>query len=60
MAMSSTVEVVHPDIPLAADPQTPERRLGRLLQRRARRPRPALHSGWREEATVRAVTRMGA
>jgi hypothetical protein len=60
MATPSTVDVVHPEIGLTAAPQQRERRRWRLLRRRERRPRRALHSGWREEATVRAVTRLGA
>jgi hypothetical protein len=59
MATPSTVDVVHPEIGLAAAPQR-ERRRWRVLRRRERRPRRALHSGWREEATVRAITRLGA
>jgi hypothetical protein len=59
MATSSAVEVVHPEIPLAAEPQTHESRVRRLLRRRARRPRRTLHSGWREEGTLRAMTRFG-
>jgi hypothetical protein len=60
MATPSTADVVHPEIALAAEPQQPQRRRWRLLRRRERRPRRALHSRWREEATVRAMTRRGA
>jgi hypothetical protein len=60
MAAPATVEVVHPEIGVAAEQQQRERRRWPLLRRRERRPRRALHSGWREEAMVRAMTRMGA
>jgi hypothetical protein len=60
MATPSTVDVVHPELGLAVEPQQRRRGRWRLLRRRERRPRRALHSGWREEATVRATTRMGA
>jgi hypothetical protein len=60
MATPSTVDVVHPEIGLAAQRQQRERRRWRLLRRRERRPRRALHPGWREEATLRATTRLGA
>jgi hypothetical protein len=59
MATPSTVEVVHPEIPLAAEPQTRESRLRRFFRRPAR-PRRTLHRGWRDEATLRAATRLGA
>jgi hypothetical protein len=61
MATSSTLRVIHPDIVLRA-PESHESRIRRLFRRRARRRRagaPAV-SGWREEATVRGITRMGA
>jgi hypothetical protein len=60
MATSSTLRVVHPDIVLHA-PETSESRFRRLFRRRARRRRAAAAvPGWREEATVRSITRMGA
>jgi hypothetical protein len=60
MATPSTVDVVHQEIPFAVEPQRRERRRWPLIRRRARRPRRALHPGWREEATLRGMTRLGA
>jgi hypothetical protein len=60
MATTSTLRVVHPDIVLHVPQTTPESRFRRLFRRRARRRRAAAVSGWREEATLRAITRMGA
>jgi hypothetical protein len=60
MATPSAVDVVHPEIPFAVEPEQRERRRWRLLRRRERRPRRTLHYGWRDEATVRATTRLGA
>jgi hypothetical protein len=57
MATSSTLRLVHP-VEIAR-PQRNESRLRRLFSRRARR-RQAVVSNWREEATLRGMTRMGA
>jgi hypothetical protein len=60
MATSSTLRLVHPDVVVRV-PETRESRFRRLFRRRARRRRAAASaSGWREEATVRGITRMGA
>lgn len=59
MATSSTLRLVHPDIDLTHVPQRSESRLRRLFRRRDRRRRAAA-SNWREEATFRGMTRMGA
>jgi hypothetical protein len=60
MATSSTLRVIHPEIALTREAETHESRLRRLFRRKARRRRTAAVSGWRDEATVRATTRMGA
>jgi hypothetical protein len=61
MATTSTLRVIHPEIGAVRRPQTHESRLRRLFRRRARRRRnAAVPSGWREEATVRGMMRMGA
>jgi hypothetical protein len=57
MATSSTLRLVHP-VEIAR-PQRNESRLRRLFSRRARRRRAAV-SNWREDATFRGMTRMGA
>jgi hypothetical protein len=59
MASPSTVRLIHPDIDFARKPPPPESRIRRLFRRRARRRRAAI-GGWREEATLRGMTRMGA
>jgi hypothetical protein len=60
MATPSTVDVVHPEIGLAAEAHSASAGVG-ICSEGGRRDRAApLHSGWREEATVRAITRMGA
>jgi hypothetical protein len=58
MASTSTLRVVHPDIDLARKPEPAESRIRRLFRRRARR--RAAVGAWREEATFRGMTRMGA
>jgi hypothetical protein len=58
MATSSTLRLV-PPVDLARVPQRNESRLRRLFSRRARR-RQAVVSNWREDATFRGMTRMGA
>jgi hypothetical protein len=58
MAMPSTVGVRHPVIGVAAEPQGHASRLRRVFRRSARRRRRALRSGWREEATLRAMIRV--
>jgi hypothetical protein len=63
MATTTTLRVIHPEIGAVRQPKpdTHESRLRRLVRRRARRRRNAtVASGWREEATVRGMTRMGA
>jgi hypothetical protein len=61
MATTTTLRVIHPEIGAVRTPQPHESRLRRLFRRRARRRRnTAVASGWREEATVRGMTRMGA
>jgi hypothetical protein len=59
MATSSTLRLVHPDVVLRV-PERHESRFRRLFRRRSRRRRAAALSGWRDEATVRGLTRMGA
>jgi hypothetical protein len=60
MATSSTLRVVHPDI-VARAPETHESRFRHLFRRKARRRRAAASApGWRDEATLRGITRMGA
>jgi hypothetical protein len=59
MASTSILRVVHPDIEFARKAPPPESRIRRLFRRRARRRRAGI-GGWREEATVRGMTRMGA
>jgi hypothetical protein len=60
MATPSTVAVGHPEMGDAAEPQTDARRLRRVFRRRARGHRAlrAPHAGWRDEATLRATTRV--
>jgi hypothetical protein len=61
MATSSTLRVVHPEIAVTGPVETHESRFRRLFRRKSRRRRAAvLMSGWREEATLRGITRMGA
>jgi hypothetical protein len=60
MVTPSTVDIVYPEIGLAAQWQQRGRPRRRLFRRRERRPRRSLHLGWREEATLRATTRLGA
>jgi ribosomal protein L32E len=60
MATTSTLRVIHPEIGAVRKPQPHESRLRRLFRRRARRRDAAVASGWREEAAVRGMTRMGA
>lgn len=57
---TSTLRVIHPEIALVRAPEIHESRFRRLFRRRGRRRRAALVPGWREEATVRAITRSGA
>lgn len=59
MATSSTLRLVRADINLARESRPSESRVRRLFRRRARR-RHAAVAGWREEATFRGMTRMGA
>jgi hypothetical protein len=58
MATSSTLRLVRPEIGFAREPAISESRLRRFFRRKARR--RALVSGWRDEATLRFITRMGA
>ena len=60
MATSSTLRVIHPEIAVKGPVETYESRFRRLFRRKARRRGAAVMSGWREEATVRGTTRMGA
>ena len=57
---TSTLRVIHPEIALVRMPEIHESRFRRLFRRRVRRRRTALVPDWREEATVRGITRMGA
>jgi hypothetical protein len=59
MATSSTLRLVHPDIVVRV-PESHESRFRRLFRRRARRRRAPVVPSWREEATLRGITRMGA
>jgi hypothetical protein len=59
MATTSTVRVLRPEMARVQVPEIHESRLRRLFRRRARR-RATVPSGWREEATVRGMTRVGA
>jgi hypothetical protein len=59
MASPTTLRLVHPDIDFARKPRPTESRIRRLFRRRARHRRVAV-GGWREEATFRGMTRMGA
>jgi hypothetical protein len=59
MATSSTVRVEHPGIVTEREAEPHHSRLRRVFRRRARR-RRAVHYAWRDEATLRALTRMGA
>jgi hypothetical protein len=59
MATSSTLPLPYPGISAERAAESHDSRLRRLFRRRARR-RRGVHSGWREEATLRALTRMGA
>jgi hypothetical protein len=60
MATTSTVRVLRPEMARVQVPEIHESRLRRLFRRRARRRRATVPSGWREEATVRGMTRVGA
>jgi hypothetical protein len=55
---STTLRLVHP-VDIAREPRASESRVRRLFRRRARR-RSAVVSNWREDATFRGMTRMGA
>jgi hypothetical protein len=59
MTTSSTLQLEHPAIAAASERPPPESRLRHLFRRRARL-RRAVHPAWREEATLRAMTRLGA
>jgi hypothetical protein len=60
MATPSTLRVIHPEIAVTREIEKHESRLRRLFRRKARRRGAAVVAGWREEATVRGLTRMGA
>jgi hypothetical protein len=59
MATSSTLQLEHPAIAAALERQLPPNRLRRLFLRRTRL-RRAVQPDWREEATLRTMTRVGA
>lgn len=60
MTTPSTVAVGRPDVGAVPESQSQESRFRRVFRRRARERRApsAPHSGWRDEATLRASTRV--